>query len=390
MNNSSGRILPFTNTEIFSMVFTIFLWTAIILCLTLIPVHITEPQKDYETIHISLNSAPEKKVEEASLGKPIAKADKDEPGVPPVQKAVEQPKPAEPPKAAEAPKAVEQPKPAAKTVEQPKAVAKTEAKPAPKPAPKPEAPKAVEQPKQVAKTEPAPAPKTEPKPQQLVKSMEELMAEQSRAAPKKTIDDYDWDDWDDWDDSSTVSVSKTPSKNPVSNAPQQQSSLSGSSAASAGSSVNTNASAVSSSGSERDTGVSDTTLRQLAGMKSYSTESGGVTGTLSFNAAEVVGNGGKEYHIEMSGGSMRRLIYPASPELELGDTGKQIDSGKRVEIRFTVLAGGTVPYSSIKITPESILPPDVYRKIQEQISKWRFETAESDGQATFNYNIMRQ
>ena len=48
MNNSSGRILPFTNTEIFSMVFTIFLWTAIILCLTLIPVHITEPQKDYD------------------------------------------------------------------------------------------------------------------------------------------------------------------------------------------------------------------------------------------------------------------------------------------------------------------------------------------------------
>lgn len=388
MNNSSGRILPFTNTEIFSMVFTIFLWTAIILCLTLIPVRITEPQKDYETIHISLNSVPEKKVEEASLGKPIAKADKDEPGVPPVQKAAEQPKTAEPPKAVEAPKAVEQPKTAAKTVEQPKAAAKTEAKSAPKTEPK-SAPK-TETSKQVTKTEPASAPKTEPKPQQLVKSMEELMAEQSRAAPKKTVDDYDWDDWDDWDDSSTVNVSKTPAKTPVNNAPQQQSSLSGSSAASADSSVNSNASAVSTSGSERDTGVSENTLRQLAGMKSYSTKSGGVTGTLSFNAAEVVGNGGKEYHIEMSGGSMRRLIYPASPELELGDTGKQIDSGKRVEIRFTVLAGGTVPYSSIKITPESILPPDVYRKIQEQISKWRFETAESDGQATFNYNIMRQ
>ena len=370
------------------MVFTIFLWTAIILCLTLIPVRITEPQKDYETIHISLNSVPEKKVEEASLGKPIAKADKDEPGVPPVQKAAEQPKTAEPPKAVEAPKAVEQPKTAAKTVEQPKAAAKTEAKSAPKTEPK-SAPK-TETSKQVTKTEPASAPKTEPKPQQLVKSMEELMAEQSRAAPKKTVDDYDWDDWDDWDDSSTVNVSKTPAKTPVNNAPQQQSSLSGSSAASADSSVNSNASAVSTSGSERDTGVSENTLRQLAGMKSYSTKSGGVTGTLSFNAAEVVGNGGKEYHIEMSGGSMRRLIYPASPELELGDTGKQIDSGKRVEIRFTVLAGGTVPYSSIKITPESILPPDVYRKIQEQISKWRFETAESDGQATFNYNIMRQ
>ena len=388
MNNSSGRILPFTNTEIFSMVFTIFLWTAIILCLTLIPVHITEPQKDYETIHISLNSVPEKKVEEASLGKPIAKADKDEPGVPPVQKAAEQPKTAEPPKAVEAPKAVEQPKPAAKTVEQPKAAAKTEAKPAPKTEPKP-APK-TETPKQVAKTEPAPAPKTEPKPQQLVKSMEELMAEQSRAAPKKTVDDYDWDDWDDWDDSSTTNVSKAPAKTPVSNAPQQQSSLSGTAAKSDSSGTNTNTSAVSSSGSERDTGVSENTLRQLAGMKSYSGKTGGVTGNISVDAAERVGNGGKEIHIKMSGGAMRRLLSPASPFIDLGDTASQIDSAKEVEIRFTVLAGGTVPYSSIKVTPESVLPPDVNRRIQDQLSRWRFEPAESDGQATFSYTIIRQ
>ena len=388
MNNSSGRILPFTNTEIFSMVFTIFLWTAIILCLTLIPVHITEPQKDYETIHISLNSVPEKKTEEASLGKPIAKADKDEPGVPPVQKAAEQPKTAEPPKAVEAPKAVEQPKPAAKTVEQPKAAAKTETKPAPKTEPTP-APKT--ETKMVAKTEPAP--KTEPKPQQLVKSMEELMAEQSRAAPKKTIDD-DSDAWEemlkDDDGWSTTNDSKTPAKTSVSNAPQQQSSFSGSSAAAADSATNTNASAVSSSGSERDTGVSESTLRQLAGMKSYPGETGGVTGNISVDAAERVGNGGKEIHIKMSGGAMRRLLSPASPFIDLGDTASQIDSAKEVEIRFTVLAGGTVPYSSIKVTPESVLPPDVNRRIQDQLSRWRFEPAESDGQATFSYTIIRQ
>lgn len=377
MNNSSGRILPFTNTEIFSMVFTIFLWTAIILCLTLIPVHITEPQKDYETIHISLNSVPEKKVEEASLGKPVAKADKDEPGVPPVQKAAEQPKTAEPPKAVEAPKAVEQPKAAAKTETKP--APKTESKPAPK-----------TETKTVAKTEPAPAPKTEPKPQQLVKSMEELMAEQSRAAPKKTVDDYDWDDWDDWDDSSTVSVSKTTAKTSVSNAPQQQSSISGTAAKSDSSGTNTNVSAVSSSGSERDTGVSENTLRQLAGMKSYPGETGGVTGNISVDAAERVGNGGKEIHIKMSGGAMRRLLSPASPFIDLGDTASQIDSAKEVEIRFTVLAGGTVPYSSIKVTPESVLPPDVNRRIQDQLSRWRFEPAESDGQATFSYTIIRQ
>ena len=65
-----------------------------------------------------------------------------------------------------------------------------------------------------------------------------------------------------------------------------------------------------------------------------------------------------------------------------------IDSTKRLTVSFTVLASGTVPVTSVKISPD-ILPSLVSMEIREQISRWRFQSASYDGIARFEYTIQK-
>ena len=93
----------------------------------------------------------------------------------------------------------------------------------------------------------------------------------------------------------------------------------------------------------------------------------------------------------MTSGNARELLSPAKPVITISAAhAALIDSTRRVTITFTVLASGTVPLSTIEIKPSSMLPLEIQNEIKAQISTWRFATDTSNGQATFEYSIIKE
>lgn len=93
--------------------------------------------------------------------------------------------------------------------------------------------------------------------------------------------------------------------------------------------------------------------------------------------------------MEMEDGSIRSLIYPKHPEINLSkEAVKTIDSDKTVKISFKIYDSGFI--TDIKISPESILSQIVAKEIKEQISKWQFEPTDNISVASFEYNIKQK
>jgi hypothetical protein len=61
-----------------------------------------------------------------------------------------------------------------------------------------------------------------------------------------------------------------------------------------------------------------------------------------------------------------------------------------VTITITVLPSGIVQRSGIEFSPASALNPQVRDEIRNQISQWRFDPGETNGQATFEYSIKKE
>lgn len=90
-------------------------------------------------------------------------------------------------------------------------------------------------------------------------------------------------------------------------------------------------------------------------------------------------------------GVARILISPSSPKIYIDDElARLIDSSREVRIKFTVLASGNVPRSSVIFEPEAVLPVEIRTEIAAQLAVWRFSPANSDGQARFEYSIIKR
>ena len=223
--------------------------------------------------------------------------------------------------------------------------------------------------------------------QQLQKSMEELMAEQRqpKKAPKK---EFDWSQFDDIEGSSSSSpaaVAKNTNPNPSS-----QSTFSGNAASSSNNTSTAASAASSSSKSAAGKSASSSTSNALAGVlsaKAYSSSANGVSSSVTANTGSS--SDGKTT-IQMADGTPRVLLEPSEPKITLSkEASALIDSTKRLTVSFTVMAGGNVPVTSVKISPD-ILPSLVSMEIREQISRWRFQAASYDGSAKFDYTIQKQ
>ena len=95
--------------------------------------------------------------------------------------------------------------------------------------------------------------------------------------------------------------------------------------------------------------------------------------------------------VSMTDGSSRILLDPKKPVIFISDENAAlIDSSRTVTVSFKVLAGGNVPLSGIVISPSSLLPIQIQSEIRKQISQWRFKPASSDGQARFEYSIIKK
>lgn len=296
----------------------------------------------------------------------------------PVQKPAEQIKKQETLKKAD--------NPAAKTVEKPAKSAEPVKPAESKPENSKAAPaKTVEQPKaapKVPETTAAPAPKKAKI--KYVKRNEDLMEEQMGASAKpKAFDDSMFDDVVAETNTSSQSVSKNV------NRMNNSSALSGSAAVAADST--SGSVSATADRAEKPSSASSATSAMLSKISAaqYSTTIG--NGLSSKSDVKVAQSTDGKLAIELSDGSARVLLEPLKPVIIISEeNGKRIDSSRQVVISFRILAAGNVPFSGITITPSSALPEEIQSEIKDQVSTWRFAPASSDGQAKFEYSIIKR
>ena len=378
-----------------AVVGTGILWLILVVLMSVCP-GFRKPER-YKTISImlepvsesisekseKLNPAAEKienpNAKEAAAPANIKKAvEKQSEPAKPVQKPAEQIKKQETAKKAD--------NPAAKTVEKPAKSAEPVKPAESKPENSKAAPaKTVEQPKaapKVSETTTAPAPKKAKI--KYKKSLDELMEEQMGASAKqKAFDESMFDDVVAETNTSSQSVSKNVNRMDSSSA------LSGSAAVAADSA--SGSVSATADRAEKPSSASSATSAMLSKISAaqYSTTIG--NGLSSKSDVKVAQSTDGKLAIELSDGSARVLLEPLKPVIIISEeNGKRIDSSRQVVISFRILAAGNVPFSGITITPSSALPEEIQSEIKDQVSTWRFAPASSDGQAKFEYSIIKR
>lgn len=378
-----------------AVVGTGILWLILVVLMSVCP-GFRKPER-YKTISImlepvsesisekseKLNPAAEKienaNAKEAAAPANIKKAlEKQSEPAKPVQKPAEQIKKQETAKKAD--------NPAAKTVEKPAKSAEPVKPAESNPENSKAAPaKTVEQPKaapKVPETTTAPAPKKAKI--KYKKSLDELMEEQMGASAKqKAFDDSMFDDVVAETNTSSQSVSKNV------NRMDNSSALSGSAAVAADST--SGSVSATADRAEKPSSASSATSAMLSKISAaqYSTTIG--NGLSSKSDVKVAQSTDGKLAIELSDGSARVLLEPLKPVIIISEeNGKRIDSSRQVVISFRILAAGNVPFSGITITPSSALPEEIQSEIKDQVSTWRFAPASSDGQAKFEYSIIKR
>lgn len=218
------------------------------------------------------------------------------------------------------------------------------------------------------------------------KSVEELLEEQDGSKDKAL-----WDDSIFGDDNSSTSSNNINENKSLSST---NSSISGTSALSgnaASATKNTGKAIAKSDSDDLNSNVDSTiknTLSKIASTTYSMSATGNVSSVSSINVAKA--NDGK-VAVELTDGSARILLEPSKPVIMISEENAAlIDSSRSVVINFRILAGGNVPFSEIKITPSSLLPLQIQSEIKQQISKWRFKPVAYDGQARFEYSIIKR
>ena len=378
-----------------AVVGTGILWLILVVLMSVCP-GFRKPER-YKTISIMLEPVSESISEKSEKLNPAAEkienANAKEAAAPAnIEKAVEkQSEPAKPvQKPAEQIKKQETAKkahnPAAKTVEKPAKSAEPVKPAESKPENSKAAPaKTVEQPKaapKVPETTTAPAPKKAKI--KYVKRNEDLMEEQMGASAKqKAFDESMFDDVVAETNTSSQSVSKNVNRMDSSSA------LSGSAAVAADSA--SGSVSATADRAEKPSSASSATSAMLSKISAaqYSTTIG--NGLSSKSDVKVAQSTDGKLAIELSDGSARVLLEPLKPVIIISEeNGKRIDSSRQVVISFRILAAGNVPFSGITITPSSALPEEIQSEIKDQVSTWRFAPASSDGQAKFEYSIIKR
>ena len=381
MINYRGRPLfgedssPHNTSEFMALGGTLLFCILFLLCMIFVK---PLPQKPkYKEVQIVLASTPIVKETEAnpapaaaapaSAPAPVAEpAPVVEKAAPKVEQKNEQ-KVAEAPKVVEAPKPKPQPKPAEPKKVEPKkteTVQKTQPKPAP-----------------AAKSTPVPAPVQESPIEYAVDPME-AFAQQTKKQPKQ---EFNWDMFD--DDAAEVSSSSSQSASVVNSVPSFEGSAG--TAASEKSPNLTSQTAVS--GASQNTSVSSKTSTALSGIADAKFLGRAVNGVSSESTVKTKASASGNIAMEMSNGSSRALLRPATPTINLSaEAAATIDGSRSVKITFKVLEKGNVPRAEISIEPESPLHQLVRDEIRDQVSEWLFEAADYSAYASFTYKIVKQ
>ncbi len=381
---------PQNTSNILALGGTAFLWVVFLLCMIFVKPKVQKPK--YKEIQIVLTpenqQAKQTQKEQSVQEVKQEQIQKTESANQPVQKT-EAPK--VPQKTPAQPSAKTPAQPSAKTT--PKENVQNNSKPKVAEQPKTQqTPKQVQQPKtQQTQTPQTPQPvaqKTEPV--EYAKSVEELMAEQMTS--KKQQKEFDWDSmFDDSDETESFqNDSYEQTKKIQQNTENVQSSFSGA----AGIAAENTSSAVKSETSQKQdvqqktSSQTTSSLERIMNTSFVGQMSNGVQSQTNIQTS--VSNDG-HVKLQMSNGHTRSLLEPSEPKIILSqNAASTIDGSRTVKIRFKVVESGNVPVNEIQITPASMLTQIVRNEIIEQISKWRFESADYVAFAEFDYKIIKQ
>lgn len=334
-----------TRTTKIGAIFTAVFWLIFLICSFVIKPQPKKPK--YKEVQIVLSSTPV------------------------VKKEAEAPAPAEAAPTTTAP-AEKTPEPVKETVKEPaKAeVKKTEpAKPAVK---KPEP----------AKTAPAPA-KTQPAAEPVEYAVDPMEAFNQQVA-KKPKQEFDWSMFDDDPVETSPSSSQSQTVKPVEN------SFYGSAGTAADTSTNTRQTSTSEK-SKNEEKASSSTTGKLGKIENTTFKGVSVGGVQAETNVKAKASGSGKTMMEMTDGTQRALLDPSEPIINLSEkAASTIDGSKTVTINFKVVESGNVPRGEISITPASALSEIVRNEIYDQISKWRFESAEFVSTAKFEYKIIKK
>lgn len=378
---------PQNTSNILALGGTAFLWVVFLLCMIFVKPKVQKPK--YKEIQIVLtpeNQQAKQTPKEQSVQEvKQEQIQKTEPANQPVQKTetpkISQKTPVQPsgkttPKENvqnnSKPKVAEQPK----TQQTPKQVQQSKTQQTPQtPTPQIQTPQPVAQ-----KTEPV----------EYAKSVEELMAEQmtSKKQQKKVPWDLMFDDSDETESFQDDSYEQT--KKIPQNTEDVQSPFSGE----AGIAAENPSSAVKSETSQKQdlqqktSSQTTSSLERIMNTSFVRQMSNGVRSQTNIQTS--VSNDG-HVKLKMSNGHTRSLLEPSEPKIILSqNAASTIDGSRTVKIRFKVVESGNVPVNEIQITPASMLTQIVRNEIIEQISKWRFESADYVAFAEFDYKIIKQ
>jgi len=352
---------PQNTSEKLGLIGTAVVWLILTICFAVIKP--AQKTQKYKEVQIVLSNTPaEKRAEEAPA--PAAPAPAPSAAETVASEVVE----AAAPVVESKPAPVEAPKPVEKKVE-PKTAAKAVEKPKTEP--------------KKAETKPAakPVAKKEPEPVQTYKSVEELMEEQFTAKKTtRTADDVfaqmDADsDYEEAASTQKVVQNTTPA-------------FSGSAATATKASKEPVKSASTAKTTNQNTSnATSNALDKITNAKFFGTASSSVDTEAN---VQTTASGNGKVTMVMSNGSSRVLLEPAKPIINLTEqAAATIDGSRKVSITFTVTESGNVPRGEISITPESILSEIVRKEIRDQISKWRFESADYISTAVFEYKIVK-
>lgn len=227
-------------------------------------------------------------------------------------------------------------------------------------------------------------PLTQTEPIEYAKSVEDLMAEQLSQKSRKNKPDWD----SIFPDDEVTNENETPQP-PIQKIPLEQSSVSGS----AGETVLAGSPVRSESKKDdiqhKTSAETSTALGNIANPNSVNNSEKDKSQSQTGNKSETESNDND--NIEWASGKKRKLLNPKVPEIELeSDAQSTIDNNLSVTITFTVTESGNVLPNSIKITPASMLSELVRKQIIDQISVWRFETADSVAVAEVKHNIVKK
>ena len=253
---------------------------------------------------------------------------------------------------------------------------KTEQKQAPKKEVKPQEQKPALTPQKNTSKPSSAAKKAEPssKTYTYKKSLEELMEEQfasSVSNDSQWTDDFTEDDFDDFQQnfSSESFLQGTAGTLDTSSSVKSVSETASVSSQSVSASTRAMLSQISKATYSSDISSSIKTSQSIFAEKS---SSGAVT-------------------LKLNDGSVRVLLDPKEPSIKISQEASQtIDSSRNVVIQFKILPDGSVPRNGISFIPGSALTDAVKREVENQVSKWIFAKASSEGFAKFEYNIIRK